>query len=76
MQELLRDPVIQQTRLMPSEDAENPLDQLEVSDKGKNNQPIQVRKEGWKTITMCNISLFFSLVQRRVKKMMQSRCGH
>ena len=41
MKELLRDPVIQQTRLMPSDDPENPLDQLSVAEQEK-AQPLQV----------------------------------
>ena len=44
MQELLRDPVIQQARLLPDYgegEGEDPLDQLTVSTATK-NQPIQV----------------------------------
>ena len=41
MKELLRDPVVQQTRVMPTEDSENPLDQLTVAGQEQAN-PIKV----------------------------------
>jgi hypothetical protein len=45
MKELLRDPVIHQARLLPTDDSENPLDQLNVSEQERAH-PLQVLRCG------------------------------